>query len=379
MKSFIVNKDQDGKHVVRAATLAYPMLTAGQLQKALKHKDIRVDGKKVSSDVEVAFGQEVEIWLPDSAFEEVPKKAPHKVNASDADYKVVAETDDLLIVNKRQGIAVHDGKGVGDTNLIDEVRKDTGNKEMDLCHRIDMNTGGLVMMAKNKSALEDAIALFKDDLLIKRYRCLVLGVPTEGESVICEDEAIMKEVSAYLEKANNGVFIHDVMQSGDLPITSRYRVLNVYEGAGPDGMDVAELEVELVTGRMHQIRAQFAHMGYPIIGDGNYGRNKVNTYFKSLSGGKVRYQQLFATSLILRKIPKGNKHSNMSGRVFSIIPRYDVVIAGKDAPIVAKKPTRNGGASGKTSRKQPGASRDGAKGSSRGGSRGGRGTRGGNK
>lgn len=337
MKSFIVNKDQDGKHVVRAATLAFPMLTAGQLQKALKHKDIRVDGKKVSSDVEVSLGQEIEVWLPDSLFEEAPKKAPHKVNSTDADYKIVAETDDLLIVNKRQGLAVHGGKDVGDTSLIDEVRKDTGNKEMDLCHRIDMNTGGLVMMAKNKTALEDAITLFKEDLLIKRYRCLVLGVPTEGESVICEDEAIMKEVSAYLEKANNGVFIHDVMQSGDLPITSRYRVLNVYEGAGPDYTDVAELEVELVTGRMHQIRAQFAHMGYPIIGDGNYGRNKVNTFFKSLSGGKVRYQQLFATSLILRKIPKGNKHCNLSGRAFSIVPRYDVVINGKDAPISKPK------------------------------------------
>lgn len=343
MKSFIVNKDQDGKHVVRAATLAYPMLTAGQLQKALKHKDIRVDGKKVSSDVEVSLGQEIEIWLPDSVFDEVVKKAPVKVNSSDADYKIVAETDDLLIVNKRQGIAVHGGKGIEEESLIDVLRKDTGNKELDLCHRIDMNTGGLVMLAKNKTALEDAITLFKEDLLIKRYRCLVLGVPTEGESVICEDEAIMKEVSAYLEKANNGVFIHDVMQSGDLPITSRYRVLNVYKNAGPDFLDVAELEVELVTGRMHQIRAQFAHMGYPIIGDGNYGRNKVNTYFKSLSGGKVRYQQLFATSLILRKIPKGNKHANLSGRAFSIIPRYDVVIAGKDAPVKQAKPARNSG------------------------------------
>lgn len=352
MKSFVVNKDQDGKHVVRAATLAFPMLTAGQLQKALKHKDIRVDGKKVSSDVEVSLGQEIEIWLPDSVFEQVdPKtKGPHKVNPTDADYKIVSETDDLLIVNKRQGLAVHGGKGVGDTSLIDIVRQDTHNKEMDLCHRIDMNTGGLVMMAKNKSALEDAITLFKEDLLIKRYRCLVLGVPTEGESVICEDEAIMKEVSAYLEKANNGVFIHDVMQSGDLPITSRYRVLNVYEGAGPEGTDVSELEVELVTGRMHQIRAQFAHMGYPIIGDGNYGRNKVNTYFKSPNGGKVKYQQLFATSLILRKIPKGNRHSGMSGRVFSIEPRYDVVIEkGR-----ANKPKTSSRTAGRTSAKNKG-------------------------
>ncbi len=324
LKSFIVNKDQDGKHVVRAAIMEFPMLTAGQLQKALKHKDIRVDGKKVSSDVQVSCGQEIEVWLPDSVFEKTEKK---ELPVKDA-YKVVAETDDLLLVNKSQGIPVHGGKGVGEVNLIDIVRKDTRNRDMDLCHRIDMNTGGIVMMAKNKAALEDAIKLFKEDLLIKRYRCLVLGVPSEGQNVICEDDAIMKEVSAFLEKSGNGVYIHDIEQKGDLPITSRYRIINVYKGVGPDGADVADIEVELVTGRMHQIRAQFAHMGYPIIGDGNYGRNKVNTYFKSLQGGKVRYQQLFATTLILRKIPKDNRHHALSGRKFSIEPRYDVKIRG---------------------------------------------------
>lgn len=327
LRSFIVNNEQSGKHVVRAAIMAYPSLTAGQLQKALKHKDIRIDGKKVSSDNIVTEGQEVQVWLPDQAFENKPETVKPKEAAASA-YKVVAETDDLYIVNKSQGIPVHGGKGVGELNLIDIVRQKTRNSNMDLCHRIDMNTGGLVMMAKNKEALEDAIKLFKEDLLIKRYRCLVLGVPTEGESVVCEDEAIMKEVSAYLEKAGNGVYIHDLKQDGDLPITSRYRVINVYNGLGPDGTDVADIEVELVTGRMHQIRAQFAHMGYPIIGDGNYGRNKVNTFFKSLNGGKVRYQQLFATTLILRRIPKDNRHHALSGRRFSIEPRYDVRLGG---------------------------------------------------
>ncbi len=80
-------------------------------------------------------------------------------------------------------------------------------------------------------------------------------LPSCGTNVICCDEAIMKEVSAYLEKPPTGnVFIHDIPKDGDLPITSRYRVLNVYKGAGPDGEDVSDIEVELVTGRTHQIR-----------------------------------------------------------------------------------------------------------------------------
>ena len=328
MKKFIVEEAQSGKHVVKASCEVFSRLDPTKLFKALKHKDIRIDGKKISSDVTVYAGQNVEIWLPDEAFSSGnTNKVPQTPKVPD--YKVVAQTDDLLIVNKRQGIAVHGGKGMTGDCLIDIIRKDTRNPEMDLCHRIDMNTGGLVMLAKSKTALEDAIALFKDNLLIKRYRCLVLGKPNEGEPCICEDETVMKEVSAFLEKTTSGsVFIHDEERQGDLPITSSYRVVRTFDKIGPDGIDVSELEVELVTGRTHQIRAQFAHMGYPIIGDGNYGRNKQNLFFKSNDGGKVKFQQLFATTLLLRKIPKNNKHHELSGRKFSIIPNYDVAIKG---------------------------------------------------
>lgn len=332
MKDFIVTSDMDGKHLVRAAVTAFPSLTPSVVQKALRHRDLRVDGKRVSSDINVYEGSRVEVWLPDALFENDKKSAGDNSGAkADADYKIVAQTDDILIVNKRQGLAVHGGRDTGDTSLIEILRRDTGNKELDLCHRIDMNTGGLVMLAKSKRALEDAIRLFKEDLLIKRYRCLVIGVPNEGEDVVCEDEVLMKEVSAFLEKTPGGsVFIHDEMKPGDLNITSRYRVLKVWKGKGPDKTDVSELEVELVTGRTHQIRAQFAHMGYPLIGDGNYGRNKFNTFFRAPDGGKVKYQQLFATTLLLRHIPKDNIHSGLSGRSFSIIPRYGVKLEEND-------------------------------------------------
>lgn len=327
MKSFIVTDEMNGWHVVKASAKAFPGLKTADLYKALKHKDIRIDGKKTSSDIAVREGQAVEVWLPDSLFEGEGDKVEKK---KDPDYKIVAETDGLLIVNKRQGLAVHSGKGTGEDNLIDIVRNTTGNRNMELVHRIDMNTGGLVMMAKDKKSLEDAIRLFKEDLLIKRYRCLVLGTPTDGETVVCEDDAIMKEVSAYLEKTKSGnVFIHDSQQENDLPITTRYRVLHTYKNAGPDGIDVSEIECELVTGRTHQIRAQFAHLGHPIVGDGNYGRNKDNLFFRKIDGSKVRNQQLFATSLILRKIPADNIHAVLSGRKFTIEPRFEIDMSHK--------------------------------------------------
>ncbi|MBP5492649.1 MAG: RluA family pseudouridine synthase [Clostridiales bacterium] len=321
MKDFTVSAKSAGKKVIRAAILEFPALTPAVLQKALKHKDIRINGKRISSDTTVSEGDVVEIWIPDSLFEQ---ETQVKKSAFD-DYKVVFESDDLLLVNKRQGIAVHSGKGTEGDCLIDILRRDYHNKNLDLCHRIDMNTGGLILTAKNKKSLEDAISLFKEGVITKRYRCLVRGIPNVGETVICQDEAIMKEVSAFLEKPSSGnVFIHDVPKAGDLPITSRYRVLNTYKGIGPDGEDVSDIEVELVTGRTHQIRAQFAHLGHPILGDGNYGRNQYNLHFQNLRGGKVRYQQLFASTLLFGKIPKENLHSRLSGRKFSIEPLYDV-------------------------------------------------------
>ena len=314
MRSFIVDNSLNGEHVVKACTVNFPSLTKADLYKALKHKDIRIDGKKVSADLKVLAGQEVQVWLPDALFEGAEVKKDYS-----KDYSVVAQTDGMLIVNKRQGLPVHSGKTTGD-NLIDIVRQSAGCKNAELVHRIDMNTGGILMIAKNKDYLEDAVKLFKEEKVTKRYRCLVVGrIPADlGEAVVAQDEALMSEVKAYLEKTRSGeVYIHDKKQEGDLPITTRYRVLGYHDG-------FSEIECELVTGRTHQIRAQFAHLGYPILGDGNYGRNQVNLCFESKDGGRIKHQQLWSTSLLFGRISEDNKHRELSGRKFSIEPRYEV-------------------------------------------------------
>lgn len=316
MRSFTVDRSLNGEHVVKACCVSFPSLKKADLYRALKHKDIRIDGKKISSDIKVTEGQDVQVWLPDGLFEQAEDERDVK---RVKDYSVVAQTDGILIVNKRQGLAVHSGAQVRE-NLIDEVRNTPGNKNAELVHRIDMNTGGLIMIAKDKSYLEDAVKLFREDKVTKRYRCLVAGkIPGGlGEPVVTGDEAIMSEVSAFLEKTSSGeVYIHDKKQDGDLPITTRYRVLGVYNG-------FSEIECELVTGRTHQIRAQFAHLGYPILGDGLYGRNQVNLSFEAADGGRIKHQQLWSTSLMFGKIPADNKLSDLSGRKFSIEPKYEV-------------------------------------------------------
>lgn len=323
MRDFKVTRSQDGLHVVKAAQEAYPQLKPADLFHALKRRDIRIDGRKINKDIAVKEGNVVEIWLPDELFETSGKAAPVKPNEKMFD--IVAETRGLLIVNKSQGIAVHSGKSDIEDTLIDQIRDTTKFRDAELCHRIDMNTGGLVLIAKNKQALSDCVELFKNDLVTKRYRALVLGEPDEGEPSVGVDGTIYKEVTGYLEKTRQGkVYIHDEKQPGDLDIATKYRILKTFKDAGPDGESVSDLELELVTGRTHQIRAQFAHLGHPVIGDGNYGRNKVNLCFESKDGRKVRYQQLFSCQIIFGRIPKNNMHVDVSGKTYKIGPDYNV-------------------------------------------------------
>ena len=326
MRDFTVSKAQDGLHVVKASQEAFPQLKSADLFHALKRRDIRIDGKKVNKDIAVKAGSVVEIWLPDDLFD--AKKASAPAASKEPMFEIVAETKGLLIVNKSQGIAVHSGKSDIDDTLIDLIRETTKYKDAELCHRIDMNTGGLVLIAKNKQALADCVELFKNNLVTKRYRALVLGEPDEGEPAVGEDGTIYKEVKGYLEKTKAGkVYIHDDKHPGDLDIATKYKILKTFKDAGPDGESVSDLELELVTGRTHQIRAQFAHLGHPVIGDGNYGRNKVNMHFETKDGKKVRYQQLFSCQILFGRIPKNNMHVDVSGKTYKILPDYNVKLA----------------------------------------------------
>ena len=222
MRDFTVSKSQDGLHVVKASLEAFPRLKSADLFHALKRRDIRIDGKKINKDIAVKSGNVVEIWLPDDLFEAGKGAVEVKAKPRQKMYEIVAETKGLLIVKKFQGIAVHSGKSDIEDTLIDQIRNNTKFKEAELCHRIDMNTGGLVLIAKNKQALADCVELFKNNLVVKRYRALVLGEPDTGEPAVGEDGTIYKEVKGYLEKTKQGkVYIHDDKQPGDLDIAKK--------------------------------------------------------------------------------------------------------------------------------------------------------------
>jgi 23S rRNA pseudouridine955/2504/2580 synthase len=191
---------------------------------------------------------------------------------------IAYEDNALLIVVKPQGVVVQEaspvpGTGHGTASRLevgfdDEVRRwwMAGRPALPagfpaLCHRLDRNTGGLLMFAKSDEALRAAEQKMKSHQIKKHYQCIVAGIPDPPSA----------EVNAWLEKdASKGrVYIHETPKSGAVPICTRYRTLS-------SGNGISRLDVEIITGRTHQIRAQLARLGHPILGDSKYGSNAVN-------------------------------------------------------------------------------------------------------
>lgn len=337
MKSFKINEKDHGRHVVRVITGIYTGIHLNAVRHALKNRDIRVNGKRIRDDVQVYEGDEVAVYLSDDILEgrEEVKAGPKDAAGSSAKtgsaasrksmYKSVYSDENIIVVNKRPKLAVHSGEGITGLTLIDMIREDFNDSGINLCHRIDMNTGGLVILARNDKAVREIAAALKTGAIYKRYRCLVKGKPATGKPVVCEDKTKMFELRAFLERdqSSKDVYIHDVEKPGDLEIVTKYRILNKYDGAGPDGEPVSELEVELSSGRMHQIRAHLAHLGNPLLGDGKYGRNAYNRNFRT-ENGYLRYQQLWATSIHFLELPSGSLLSYLSGRVFKCSADFDI-------------------------------------------------------
>lgn len=384
MKTFKVEKKSNGKKLVHVICAEFPDAKPSVVLRALQNKDIRVNGQKTKTDDLVFIGDEIAVYISDelllnnnSSIKETADGKPQTTDsqtgtaglqsqanssghmsqsqtqtddklsqsasnratstsssatrrsASSHDsrppYTVVYQDENILVINKSPHIAVHPGESTVGPTLIELIRRDTNNSEITLCHRIDMNTGGLILLARNKKALAGVIAALKEDKIRKRYRLLVRGIPDVGDPIVCYDGIKMKEIKSFLEKppGKADVYIHDEAKEGDLEIITRYRILEIFKGVGPQGEDVTELEAELVTGRTHQIRAHFAHIGHPLLGDGKYGRNAYNKHFKG-KNGKLTHQQLFSTSLHFVDIQKPVMLSYLSNRIFKIKPDYDI-------------------------------------------------------
>jgi 23S rRNA pseudouridine955/2504/2580 synthase len=240
----------------------------GEIQKLFKKKDIRIDNVKLSQDEYVMANQELVVFC-----EEEPKRR----------FEIFYEDDNIAIINKAQEIEVQG------ENSIEEQ---TG---FYACHRIDRNTKGLVIFAKNKEAESEMLSAIKQRMVQKKYLAEVVGkTDFKGE-----------KYEAYLLKDNTKaqVKIFKNYVKGSVKIETIFKTLKSNQTS-------SMVEAELITGKTHQIRAHLSYLGHAIIGDGKYGKNEDNKRFKE------RYQNL--TCYFLKLNGLGEKLSYLNGKIFEI-------------------------------------------------------------
>ena len=287
MKEIIINKNDANQRLDKFLQKALPNLPASLMYKYIRKKRIKLNQKHCQNNSILQEGDVLQLFINDEFFEKNNKKLFLNCKIQ---LQIVFEDDNILVVNKPSGLLVHEDKTETVNTLINGICKYLWQKnEYDpekensftpaLCHRIDRNTSGLVIAAKNAETLRILNEKFKNHEIIKKYICLVHGNLTPKEAIL----------QAYLKKDadKNQVIISNTPKPGYKIIKTGYKVLQ-------SSAKTSLLEVTLFTGRTHQIRAQFAHIGHPLIGDNKYGRIAQN---KNL---ELKHQALIAFSITFK-------------------------------------------------------------------------------
>ncbi len=295
MKQIYITKNE--KSVADFLQSNYPMLKTGLLNKFLRNNKIKLNGKKLPLNTPLKKGDVLNLYIEDFYFEKPDKNNAFRFSGKNID--IVYEDENLLVVNKPAGIAVIDDNWQNYDTLINRVKNHYFSIGADctpaLCHRLDTGTSGLVLLAKNQEFLQFMLDMFKEKELEKEYICVVKGVPKKKNAVY----------NAYLTKNAKDAYVTvtaGAKNSMSKPITTKVALVESYG-------DYSLLNVGLITGRTHQIRAHLAYLGIPILGDSRYGINSLNRQLK------MKYQALCSKKIKFGKITD-SRYSYLSDKQF---------------------------------------------------------------
>ena len=271
MKELTVRKNDAGQRLDRFISKAVPLLPESLLQKYIRIKRIKLNGKGAKRDFHLSEGDVLQLYINDEFFEK-PREENSYLKVGVPRLDIIYEDENLLLVDKKPGILCHSTGAWDHNTLVANIQarayqSGEWNPRQEhsfapaLCNRIDRNTGGIVIAAKNAEALRAMNDKIQTREVGKYYLCVVVGKPAPAEGTI----------ESYLIKNEdkNQVFLSDTQTPGSKLTITHYRTI-----ASRDGLSL--VECQLGTGRTHQIRAQMASRGWPLLGDVKYGNTRAN-------------------------------------------------------------------------------------------------------
>ena len=289
MKEITVGKNDAGQRLDRFVSKAVPLLPESLLQKYIRLKRIKLNGKGSKRDVRLSEGDRISLYINDEFFEK-PREENSYLKVGKPRVTIVYEDENILLADKKPGVLCHSAGQWDYNTLIANIQaylsqkgewnpREENSFAPALCNRIDRNTGGIVIAAKNAESLRIINEKIKLREIEKYYLCAVHGRPNPPSGTL--------ENFLFKDAVKNRVYIKSKSEPGAKTAVTEYRTLR---SKGP----LSLVECHLLTGRTHQIRAQMSYAGWPLLGDGKYGSERFNKQYDESGQALYSYKLLFS-------------------------------------------------------------------------------------